>query len=226
MKPPGESWPRYIRNGIGLNLSRIGERLGIDWLTYNQIVMDLFHSMALKNAPKVVDSMLEVFPGIRSLIDVGAGSGAFAAEFASRGLKVVGLEHSIHGINLARKQGVDCRSFNVEKQSPDQIGLTADIVYSFEVGEHLQPSLADKFVDFVMALGSTVVFTAAQPGQGGIGHINEQPLSYWISRFKRGGFEFSQSETERLRAAFLRRGASPWFPRNACVFRRRMRNSE
>jgi SAM-dependent methyltransferase len=221
MKPHGEKWSRYIRNGIGLNLSRIGERFKIGWLTYNKVVMELFHSMALENAPKVADAILDVFPGVRSLIDVGAGSGAFAAEFTRRGLRVVGLEHSIHGINLARQQGVDCHSLDLEKFSPSQTTLTADLVYSFEVAEHLPPSLADKFVNVIMMLGPIVVFTAAHLGQGGIGHINEQPLNYWIRRFEQGGFDLSEVETERLRESFRNRGTSLWFSANAAVFRRR-----
>jgi hypothetical protein len=30
--------------------------------------------------------------------------------------------------------------------------------------------------------------SAAKPGQGGCGHFNEQPLSYWIERLEKRGY--------------------------------------
>ncbi len=33
-----------------------------------------------------------------------------------------------------------------------------------------------------------VAFTAASPGQGGTGHINEQPAGYWTARFAARGY--------------------------------------
>jgi len=220
MKPENDTWPQYIRNGLGHKLSRVGERLGIDALTYNPVIMEWFHSYALRNAAKVVTAIREVFPETRSVIDVGCGSGAFAAEFARQGLQAIGLEHSRHGVALAQRQGVDCRPFDVARPAAEQIRDTADLVYSFEVAEHVPESLADRFVEFMTCLGPLVIFTAAQPGQGGIGHINEQPLEYWVQRFDRAGFRESVAETKKLRASFQERETSYWFFKNAGVFRR------
>jgi SAM-dependent methyltransferase len=220
MKPKEHTWPQYIRNGLGNNLSRVGERLGIDALTYNPVIMEYFHAIALQNATKVVSAIREVFPEVRSVIDVGCGSGAFAAEFTRQGLRTIGLEHSRHGVKLARRQEVDCRAFDVARPVAEQICETADLVCSFEVAEHVPASLANNFVHFMTCLGPLVVFTAAQPGQGGIGHINEQPASYWIEKFERAGFRQSIAETETLRAGFQKRETSYWFFRNSAVFRR------
>jgi SAM-dependent methyltransferase len=220
MKPKDHTWPQYIRNGLGLRLCTVGQRLGIDALTYNPVIMEMFHSMALQNAAKVVSAIREVFPQIRSVIDVGCGSGAFAAEFARQGLHAIGLEHSRHGVELARRQGVDCRPFDVAKSVAEQIGETADLVYSFEVAEHVPAMLADSFVQFLTGLGPLVIFTAAQPGQGGIGHVNEQLLNYWIEKFERAAFSYSMAETDTLRAGFKARETSYWFFKNAAVFRR------
>jgi SAM-dependent methyltransferase len=220
MKPKEDTWPQYIRNGLGFRLSHLGERLGVDALTYNPVIMEWFHAYALQNAGKVVSAIREVFPQAGSVIDVGCGSGAFAAEFSRQGVRAIGLEHSPHGVKLARKQGVDCRPFDVARPVTEQIRESADLVYSFEVAEHVPASLADSFVDFMTGLGSLVIFTAARPGQGGIGHINEQPLDYWKEKFERGGFHESIAETETLRATFQQRQTSYWFFKNAAVFRR------
>jgi SAM-dependent methyltransferase len=219
MKPKEHTWPQYIRNGLGNKLSHLGERFSIDALTYNSVVMELFHSIALQNAAKVVSAIREVFPEVRSAVDVGCGSGAFAAEFIREGVRTLGLEYSRHGISMARQQGVDCRHFDVAKPVAAQIHETADLVYSFEVAEHVPASLADKFVHFMTCLGPLVVFTAAQPGQGGIGHVNEQPLDYWIEKFEKVSFRQSSTETETLRAGFHKRDTSYWFYKNAVVFR-------
>jgi hypothetical protein len=66
-----------------------------------------------------------------------------------------------------------------------------------------------------------VWFTAAQPGQGGTGHINEQPPAYWIARFRTLGYEYDANASDELRPA-LARGipSAPWLARNLLVLRR------
>jgi len=68
----------YLRNGFGQRFSRLGERVGSQWMTYNPLVMQQFHDSALDNAPKVVNALMMVFPSVKRVLDVGAGSGAFA----------------------------------------------------------------------------------------------------------------------------------------------------
>lgn len=221
MKPKDHTWGQYLRNGLGLKLSKVGEALGIDFLTYNAVILELFHSIALENAPKVVAALRELYPEVRSIADIGCGSGAFAAEFQRSGISTFGFERSPHGIEMARKQGVDCRSFDVALASDDASVPAVDLVYSFEVAEHVPKELAGAFVRFVVARGDFVVFAAAQPGQGGIGHINEQPMTYWADLFGECGFELCPDETDAVRKAFLQRNTSNWFYNNSCVYRRR-----
>jgi len=45
-------------------------------------------------------------------------------------------------------------------------------------------------IKFLADLSDVVLFSAALPGQGGVGHINEQPLSYWRSLFAKHGYVF------------------------------------
>ncbi|MBE2286877.1 MAG: methyltransferase domain-containing protein [Prosthecobacter sp.] len=223
MKPKDHTWKQYVRNGLGFKLSRLGEVLGIESWTYNAVILELFHRLALENAPAVVKVVRQVIPGFSSVIDVGCGGGAFAAEFNRAGVKAIGLEHSPHGVALARQQGVDCRPFDVALPVEAQISEKADLVYSFEVAEHVPAALADHFVRFACALGPVVVFAAAQPGQGGIGHINEQPVSYWVEKFGRAGFELDEPTTQALRTAFQSAQVSSWFSSNTCVYRKSAR---
>jgi hypothetical protein len=55
-----------------------------------------------------------------------------------------------------------------------------------EVAEHLAPALAPRLVSFLSTF-PLVAFTAAPPGQGGTGHINEQPKSYWEALYHENG---------------------------------------
>jgi SAM-dependent methyltransferase len=220
MKPANSTWPEYIRNGLGWKISKFGEKIGCGWMIYNPVVMECFHSLALQNAPKVVGSMAAVFPAVRSVVDVGCGSGAFAAEFIKRGYQVIGCEHSAYGRKLAAQQGVNVIKFDLNRTPPVLLVGTFDLAYSFEVVEHLPPILGDKLVHFLTQLSSLVVFTAAQSGQGGVGHINEQPLNYWIEKFRQRGHELDQVATAELKARFEKSGAATWFSANVCVFRK------
>ncbi len=39
-------------------------------------------------------------------------------------------------------------------------------------------------METLVVLAATVILTAATPGQGGAGHINEQHHQYWIDKAK------------------------------------------
>jgi SAM-dependent methyltransferase len=217
MKPPGISWKIYLRNGLGQRFSRLGQRIGSEWLSYNPWVMRQFHDGAVGNAPKVVNAFNEVFPGLKRVFDVGAGSGAFAAEFRNRGCAVLACEHSAYGRKLARMQGVESLAFDLAQVPPCAVQGEFDVVYCFEIAEHLTPDLGANLVRFLSKFRAPVVFTAAQPGQGGTGHINEQPISYWREKFQNANRLVDEEKTKRLRDCFSAQKCASWFERNALV---------
>jgi hypothetical protein len=94
-----------------------------------------------------------------------------------------------------------------------------DMATSFEVAEHLPASAADGFVRLLAASAAIVVFSAATPGQGGKGHINEQPHDYWATRFQAAGKHLAASLTEECRAAWKASGVEWWYVRNVMIFR-------
>ena len=218
MKPPDLSWPDYVRYGIGNRLSRWGERLNIHWLTYNPLRFRAFHEEALRNAPAVIAAIRAVFPNAQRVLDVGAGSGAYAAEAIRQGLETLACEHSSHGRRMARRQGVDCRPFDLTREPPADLAGRFDLVWCFEVAEHLPPALGDRLVAFLASQAPVVVFTAAHPGQGGTGHINEQPRGYWIERFSSQGMHLDAAASQALAEGFLARGAkAKWLSENVLV---------
>lgn len=222
---PSARLGRWLRWRGGVHLSRLGELLGVDWLTYNPLHFYSFHEHAIANAPGVIEAVECMFTMCGRFIDIGAGSGAFAAEVQRRGKCVVALEHNRAGRRLGRSLGVDMRPFDLGKVPPAELNETFDLAYCFEVAEHLPPALGDRLVAFTAALAPIVVFTAAPPGQTGTGHINEQPQSYWIERFRLNGMEYRRDLSEKLSAGFEERRVAPWFTRNAMVFVRRGHSS-
>jgi SAM-dependent methyltransferase len=209
---------RPIRMKITTASSQLGERLGIDWLTYNPLVFLFYHEYAVADAPTVARTFEKVFPEAGRFVDAGAGSGAYAAELRRRGHMVVAYEYARLGRFIARLQGVHARPFDLAQ--PVVVEPTEfDLAYSFEVAEHLPPELGDRLVAFLAASAPTVVFTAAPPGQGGTGHINEQERPYWVVRFRNHGMVERQELRDRVAAGF-RDIRSSWLATNVMVFTR------
>lgn len=63
-----------------------------------------------------------------------------------------------------------------------------DLAISLEVAEHLSKGRAESFIEDLCKLSHVVLFSAAFPGQGGVKHINEQPLSYWNQIFEKNEY--------------------------------------
>jgi hypothetical protein len=215
---PFHTLPFRASDFAGTRASRLGERRGWDWLTYNPMTMLSYHRMARRDAGPVMAAVRQVFPDAAELVDVGAGSGAYAAAAARSGVRVVALERSRAGRAMAKFQRVPAAGFELRDVTLPQ--RRADLAYCFEVAEHLPPELGQRLVQYLAAAAPLVVFTAAHPGQGGYGHINEQPKSHWIERFQDAGMETSEAATAALQRAFRANGVeAPWFDENVLVFR-------
>lgn len=208
---------RVMRRAVvGKKLSRLGEVIGWEALVYNPIHFLHFHDAALADAHDVLDVVERTFPDAQTYLDVGAGSGAYAAEAMRRGHPTVALEHNRFGRYLAGRQGVDVRPFDLA--DPPAL-LSFDLAYCFEVAEHLPAQLGDRLVQFLAESGHEILFTAAPPGQGGTGHINEQPSQYWHERFAHYGKVHDRGRSDAIREQLARRKlASYWLANNAIVY--------
>ncbi len=124
---------------------------------------------------------------IASLLDVGAGHGAWAAEWLAAG---VGDVLAVDGDYVRRDQlAIPAERFTAhDLATPLDLKRRFDLVQSLEVAEHLPRAKADLFVDNLTRHGDVVLFSAAVPHQGGEHHVNEQPPEYWRRRFAERGY--------------------------------------
>jgi SAM-dependent methyltransferase len=117
-----------------------------------------------------------------SVVDVGCGRGTWLGVFRALGVTdVLGVD----GPHIAAEDLEIPRDMFVphDLAQPLALGRRFDLAVSLEVGEHLDPSLADTFVAALTALAPAVLFSAAIPFQGGAGHVNERWPSDWAARF-------------------------------------------
>lgn len=98
------------------------------------------------------------------------------------------------------------------------------MVLCLEVAEHLRSDSDDGLIDtLVWATGvnGTLLFSAATPGQGGSGHLNEQPHDYWREKLESRGLTFDAEMTETLRRTWSEVAPTAWwYGQNVMTFRR------
>lgn len=139
---------------------------------------------------KSVFAILKQWLVVRSLADVGCGPGSWLRaaqeEFLLDSSKSVGFDGAwaqrmYHGGDI---QFIAC-DLAIGLPPPS---VRFDCLVCVEVAEHLPHNRAARFVSEVANYSDCVIFGAAIPNQGGIGHVNEQWPDYWRDLFSANGF--------------------------------------
>ena len=144
-------------------------------------------SGSAQSASVVVPRILELFPWVSSVVDVGCGAGTWLHQYHLRGVeRILGLDG---GEATAELMQIEKSEFlQKDLTLPFDLQERFDLAMTLEVAEHLPARYADTFVSNLTNLSDVIIFGAAIPGQGGTNHINERWPSYWISLFKKQGF--------------------------------------
>jgi SAM-dependent methyltransferase len=189
-------------------------------MVYNPLALYGFERAARRNAPIVARAIREFFPIAKSCIDVGCGTGRYVEDLQKTGICTVGVEFSPRLRRKCRLRRVEVFPFDLNVPTPHPPNAPYCLAMSLEVAEHISPVLADTFVRYFENLAEAIIFTAAQPGQGGTGHINEQPREYWISKFASIGFRLEEALTVAFANRLRHDGAFPYLYKNLSIFRK------
>lgn len=134
----------------------------------------------------VVPFLLDLLP-IRSVIDIGCGTGHWLAAFQEQGIsEILGLDGSY--IDRATLQIPGTAFREADLTQPWRLDREYDLAICLEVAEHLPEVSAEQFLDSLTRSARVVFFSAAIPGQGGVGHVNEQWPSHWQRKFSARGY--------------------------------------
>lgn len=121
-----------------------------------------------------------------SVADIGCGTGTWLAAALADGAET---SFGIEGDWVTPEMLDDARIVFAPQDLEQRFsGPRVDLAMSLEVAEHLSPERAVSFVADLVALAPAVLFSAAIPGQGGVGHLNEQWQSWWATLFAAHGY--------------------------------------
>lgn len=161
----------------------------------------------------VIVDLLRDMVAPASVVDVGCGPGVFAAEWIRRGVHdVVGMD----GAPVAGVYRAPASTFRVvDLSEPVDEGRRFDLATCLEVAEHLPPESEGTLVASLVDLAPVVAFSAAPPGQGGHGHVNERWPAHWANLFAAHGYH----QVDVVRGLLVDREDVAWYYRtNLVVF--------
>ncbi len=138
----------------------------------------------------------------KRVVDIGCGPGHLIEDLDRKGVEILGLDYSAAAQKFLESKGLAFELFDLTSSTTSIPGSPWDLAVCCEVAEHLEPHHADVFVSKLVSASNSVFLTAAVVGQGGLNHVNEQPNSYWITKFAQHGFALDENLTAKARNNF------------------------
>lgn len=149
---------------------------------YDESFYELEGKVARAAAEVVIPWLVDEYP-IHTAIDIGSGTGEWAFICRVYGMIVWTVDHLVpEDLLISPGLHID-QDLNESWQ-----WHRTDLAICLEVAEHLEPSVAGNLVTN-LARADYILFSAATPGQPGVGHINCRPHEYWHELFALEGFE-------------------------------------
>ena len=149
-----------------------------------------------------------------SVLDVGCGTGLYLRLMQHDGVKdVLGID----GLDLDAT-ALDAGTYRkTDLQQPCDAGRQFDLVFCLEVAEHISPDAMPVLLDTIENHArDLIVFSMAEPGQPGNGHINCRTMEEVLALWKARGWTPDLVETLGVRAL----STMAWFRRNIVVLRK------
>jgi hypothetical protein len=151
----------------------------------------------------------------RSLVDVGCGAATWLR--TARELGIADLAGIDGAWSRAQHTDADGIAFHYADLAAGDmaLGRRFDLALSVEVAEHLPPDASDRFVALLAGLSDRVLFSAAVPHQGGVGHVAERWQSDWALRFQRHGYRAYDVVRPRV---WAEPGVAWWYRQNIVLY--------
>lgn len=125
----------------------------------------------------------------KSVVDVGCNVGRWLARFKAERIEdILGIDGEYilsEDMLIERDEFV---AFDLENIEHVNVNRRFDVALCLECAEHLEESSGIRLVDTLCQLSDQIVFSAAVPGQTGMGHKNEQYPDYWRALFAKHGY--------------------------------------
>lgn len=170
------------------------------------------------------DALDTVADGVRTFLDVGAGTGHVVRQLTGRGVQAWGIEPSpaAHADTGTAHRIIAHDFVDGWLEMPCRF----DLVWCVEVLEHLDERAFDNARRTIAAAtGRLLVISAGVPGQPGFHHVNCREEGEWAELIRSDGFDLLEDETERFRFA-AETDIGPFgrsdLADNALVFQRRL----
>lgn len=149
------------------------------------------------------------------MIDVGCGEGWWSLE--------AGL-HAVLGLGVDVDESGGARAWDAEAgdllPTPEQVwgGAPArwPLALCLEMAEHVSPAAGAHLVAELCRVSDAILWSAAIPGQGGDGHINERWATDWAEGFDSLGWHLEDPFRDRLWECA---DVEPWYRQNLLLAR-------
>lgn len=174
---------------------------------------------SLKSAKVIVPMILEYDNNIKSVVDVGCGTGTWLSEFANYKINdIFGIDGKWVNTDmlLISKQNFISKDLNERFQ----LNKKYDLAMSLEVAEHIRAENSDIFIDNLCDLSDTILFSAAIPNQFGETHINCNCQDYWVRKFQDRGYTTIDIIRNRI---WDNNDVSYWYKQNIFIFKKNSR---
>lgn len=143
-----------------------------------------------ESAKQIIPNLKNELSDVKSIMDIGCGAGGFIKAFEDSGITNYFLvDHpSLNVDRILPSNKTRFIACDLDKDLPPINKV--DLICCTEVLEHLELSQALNMLKYMCECADLILFSAAIPRQGGLGHINEQRHSFWHQKFANQGYKF------------------------------------